>query len=208
MAILSDYEEENHKPTAKPSSSTTYEITSNIKKENKGALAPNKGNGLDLEKYSWGQSLQEVTITIPLPPGTKSRSISWELKKNHLKVGLKGQSPIIDGELFNSVNVDECFWSLEDQKSVSVLLTKKDRTEWWKSLLRGGDEIDVQKAEPEPSKLSDLDSETRSAVEKVMFDQRQKARGLPTSEEIKNQELLKKVMAENPGMDFSRAKMF
>lgn len=57
---------------------------------------PNKSNGLDMDTYSWGQSLQEVNITIPVPPGTKSRFIACEIKKNHLKVGLKGQQPIID----------------------------------------------------------------------------------------------------------------
>lgn len=90
-----------------------------------------------MDNYSWGQSLQEVNITVPVPSGTKSRFITCEIKKNHLKVGLKGQPPVIDvsvgvseqlttnfcsstqldfmslqGELCQSVRVDDCFWSL------------------------------------------------------------------------------------------------
>ncbi|KAH6809699.1 HSP20-like chaperones superfamily protein [Perilla frutescens var. frutescens] len=175
--------------------------------EKNGPRAPNEGNGLDMDKYSWGQSLQEVNITVPVPPGTKSRFIACEIKKNHIKVGIKGQAPVIDGELFQPVKVDDCFWSLEDQKSVSILLTKQNQMQWWKYLVKGEPEIDTQKAEPESSKLSDLDPETRSTVEKMMFDQRQKQMGRPTSDEMQKQDILKKFMAEHPEMDFSRTKI-
>ncbi|XVF13736.1 hypothetical protein REPUB_Repub08aG0233400 [Reevesia pubescens] len=176
-------------------------------KEETKKINPNKDNSLDMENHSWGQNLQEVTVTIPVPLGTKSRDVLCDVKMNYMKVGLKGQAPIVDGQLFAAVKPNDCYWSLEDQKMISLLMTKCDKTNWWKSLLKGGPEIDTQKAEPEPSKLSDLDLETRSTVEKMMFDQRQKQLGLPTSQEIENQDMLKKFMAQNPNFDFSNTKM-
>ncbi|KAI3897483.1 hypothetical protein MKW92_032831 [Papaver armeniacum] len=217
MAVISEIEEDeksiNHqeivqekKPPSPTSSSSSGDDDKPAKKEESNKRVPNKGNGTDMENYSWTQSLQEVTISIPVPQGTKSKSVSIEIKKNHLKVGLKGQPCIIDADFFQSVKVDDCFWSIEDSKLISILLTKQNQKDWWKYLVKGEPEIDTQKAEPETTNLSDLDPETRSVVEKMMFDQRQKQMGLPTSQETEQQEMMKKLMAQHPDVDFSRMK--
>lgn len=40
--------------------------------------------------------MSEVNITVPVPQGTKSMFVVCEIEKNHLKVAIKGQTPIID----------------------------------------------------------------------------------------------------------------
>ncbi|GJY30128.1 protein BOBBER 1 [Tanacetum coccineum] len=195
---------DNKRVKEETSSSSAKEVKED---DNKGLRAPNSGNGQDMEKYSWVQSLQEVTVNVPIPHGTKSRFVACDIKKNHLKVGLKGQPPILEGDFYKPVKVDDCFWSIEDQSSISILLTKQDQMEWWKFLVKGEPEIDTQKVEPETSKLGDLDPETRSTVEKMMFDQRQKQMGKPTSDEMQKEDILKKFMSEHPEMDFSKAKI-
>lgn len=77
---------------------------------------------------------------------------------------------------------------------------------WWKHFLKSEDEIDTQKVNPEPSKISDLDGEMKSTVSKMMFDMNQKQKGLPTSEELEKKDKLKDFMKAHPELDFSKAK--
>jgi hypothetical protein len=172
---------------------------------------PNSGNGGQTEKYLWHQTLSEVSAYVILPAGTNAKMIDVKMAINNFSVALKSKPTefLVEGKWYKKINPGESFWNLEkdgDKVTLNVTIEKFEGQNWWKSLLQGDIEIDTQKVEPENSKLSDLDGDTRSTVEKMMFDQAQKAKGLPTSEEAEKQDKLKQFMASHPEMDFSKAK--
>lgn len=169
-------------------------------------------NGAVHERYRWTQSLDTLMVYVPVPPDTKTKQLVIDIKKKHLTVKLAGQDPVLMGDMPNAVKMEDCFWSIEDdpkvgKRIISITLTKLNQMEWWKHVITTEPEINTQKVEPENSKLSDLDGDTRQTVEKMMYDQRQKAAGLPTADEQSKQDMLKKFMEQHPEMDFSKAKI-
>lgn len=60
----------------------------------------------------WTQQLAEVSVSVAVPPGTRSRDLVVEIGKKRLHVGLKGQPPLVDGELHKPVIVDDSCWTL------------------------------------------------------------------------------------------------
>jgi len=169
------------------------------------------GNGGKTDKYTWTQTLEELHVYIPIPSGVRAKDLKIDLETTKCYVGLKGQPAIIDGEWPERIKAEDSIWTIEDDeklgKVVHLAIQKwPGQWHWLDCAIKGDAKIDTQKIEPEPSNLSDLDSETRSTVEKMMFDQRQKQMGKPTSDELKKQEMLQQFMKSHPEMDFSKAK--
>jgi len=171
---------------------------------------PPLGNGGTVDgKYVWTQTLQEVTVNIPLPDNTRGRDLNVVIGKTNLKAGLKAAAPdfIVNAPLTKPIIMDDSFWTVEDNKVLVIILQKVNQMEWWDSVCVGDPTIDVKTIQPESSKLDDLDGETRQSVEKMMFDQRQKAMGMPTSEEQQKFDAIEKFKKAHPEMDFSQAKI-
>lgn len=127
--------------------------------------------------YTWRQELGEVDIVVPVPKQTRARDLTITIQKKKLSVGLKGKDKILDGELCKEVKVEDSTWTLgkrryivlslylniaaEDQESVLIHLEKLNKQQWWENVLTHHPKLDTRKIQPENSKLSDLDGETR-----------------------------------------------
>ncbi|KAI1374204.1 nuclear movement protein [Hypoxylon crocopeplum] len=161
--------------------------------------------------YEWDQTIGDLDINITVPGNLKGRDLVVEIKRQKLKAGIKGQDPIIDGDLPHAISTEDSTWTLtsapDGTKTVEIHLDKVNKMEWWAHVVTSAPKIDVTKIQPENSKLSDLDGETRGMVEKMMYDQRQKEQGLPTSDDQKKADILKKFQADHPELDFTNAKM-
>ncbi|KAI9890985.1 MAG: hypothetical protein M1814_003336 [Vezdaea aestivalis] len=161
--------------------------------------------------YKWTQTIKDLDITAPIDGKYKGKDLLVEIKAKSIKAGLKGMTPLIEGDLFAAIPSAEATWTLETlssgQKELVIHIDKSNQMEWWPHVVKEAPKIDVSKIVPENSKLGDLDGETRGMVEKMMWDQRQKELGKPSSDEQKKLDMLDKFKQQHPELDFSNAKM-
>ncbi len=61
-----------------------------------------------------------------LPSGTRGKQLDVRIQGSHLLVGLKGSPPIVDGDLHKPIkpSEEESYWTLEDNKEVTIFLQK------------------------------------------------------------------------------------
>eukprot|EP01087_Luapelamoeba_hula_P004095 TRINITY_DN14053_c0_g1_i1.p1 TRINITY_DN14053_c0_g1~~TRINITY_DN14053_c0_g1_i1.p1 ORF type:complete len:179 (-),score=50.34 TRINITY_DN14053_c0_g1_i1:37-546(-) len=133
--------------------------------------------GADIGKYVWDQTPEEVTVSVPMHrTDLKGRDITCEITRTHLKLGIKGQALIIDGELGGEIKKGESTWFLDEGKTVEITLIKQDPPKggdgWWASVVKGDPEIDLDLIEG--SKYLD-DSLLRQLKEKKKLEREAKA---------------------------------
>ena len=105
------------------------------------------------------------------------------------------------------VNADDSMWTIDhpsaDRASIVLTLEKTTHT-WWKSVFKDAperDHIDAQKVDS-TKKMDEYDEKTQGAIRKIMFDQRQKQKGLPTSDDMKMNKLIDEAR-DLPGSPFN-----
>ena len=123
-----------------------------------------EGNGGKTATYIWTQTLQEVVITFPVRAGIKAKHLNVKLGTEHLKLQIKGEDAICDGDLCKRIKAHDSTWTIEnsdDGRQVVFYLAKHNDMEWWDCVIKGDASINTRKIVPENSKLSDLDNDTR-----------------------------------------------
>ena len=175
---------------------------------------PPVNNGAVTARYSWTQTLSDVTATLPpFAASVTAKQLAVDIQPRHLTIVHKAaKQTLVDAPLHAAILPDDSTWTLEtdqhsQQRTLTLYLKKQRQMEWWSRLCEGDEAVDVTAIQPENSSLSDLDGDTRQTVEKMMVEQRQKQMGQPTSEEQKKQDALRRFMELHPEMDFSQAKI-
>ena len=132
-------------------------------------------------KDVWSQRLSEVTIITPLPSKQRGKDVVVDIGKNKLKVALKTdlKSPIVDDALTNTIILNNSFWTILDGDKLVLQLNKLSKMEWQDVACKKDSKIDTKMVQSKNSNPSDLDGKIRQKVEESMFNQRQKALGLP-----------------------------
>ncbi len=77
---------------------TAYDASMRKKEEEEQARLP----------YKWKQTLGDVDVFVPVPKGTKAKMLDVKIDKLHLRVGFKGQPPIVDVKMMYSWYQDKC----------------------------------------------------------------------------------------------------
>ncbi len=95
----------------------------------------------DAGAYQWAQTIHDVKVRFQLPPETRGKAVDYQLSAGRLRVGLKGQPPVIDGPLFALVVPGESLWTIE-KGLVEVALQKQKKHFSWDSVLQGGPVLD------------------------------------------------------------------
>jgi HSP20 family molecular chaperone IbpA len=178
-----------------PTSDDPYDdsiIPSNMKgvkyhKEN-GLQIP-VGNGGSTPRYKWTQTLEEITVLIGIPKILHGKDLDVSITCSKLSIkskqplpGQKTSSPhiFLQGDLVERIRADESTWTVEG--GVMIVTLDKLKKQFWSTVLVGDERIDTDLVDSRRH-ISDYDETTQAQIRKIVFDQTQYHKGLPSSDD-------------------------
>jgi hypothetical protein len=98
------------------------------------------GNGGYTENYYWTQTINEVTVYVDVPTGTRGKQVDCIMKPRSLSLAVKGQGQgqgsgslsLLAGNLEDVVRLDESMWTVaSDESSTQVSEEEEERGCLW-----------------------------------------------------------------------------
>nr|UPI11534.1 NudC domain-containing protein 3 [Mythimna separata] len=157
-------------------------------------------NGAEREKYLWSQNIMELDVTVKLPVDIKSsKDLKVIINPSDICVARRNGDIILKDSLPYKIKTIDSFWSISEGKLLMHLDKVQER--WWNKLLNSEEPIDLDKIDCSRP-LDDLPEDHVAKVREMQWNQERKMQGLPTSDEIRNIEVLKKAW-NAPGSPFA-----
>ncbi|OXB80737.1 UNVERIFIED_CONTAM: hypothetical protein H355_013530 [Colinus virginianus] len=87
--------------------------------------------------YYWQQTEDDLTITVRIPQDITKDDIKVHFSPDSLCVTLKDQPVLMEGKLHSSVDHESCTWIIKENKSLEIILIKKNEGPRWPELIVG-----------------------------------------------------------------------
>jgi HSP20 family molecular chaperone IbpA len=169
-----------------------------IEKDQKGNMAGVKyneeglqipvGNGGSTPQYKWTQTIDECSVLIGIPKGLRGKDLNISMTPTFLsvktKTPLEGEDKprtFVEGKLVEKIRSDESTWSMEG--GVVIVTLEKLKKTFWGTIIDGDEKIDTELVDSR-RRIGEYDDATQGQIRKIIFDQEQYHKGLPSSDEI------------------------
>jgi HSP20 family molecular chaperone IbpA len=150
------------------------------------------GNGGSTDRYKWTQTIDECTVLVAIPEGIRGKDLHVELQSDRILIREKATQSdrdgsnaepriFLEGPLTQHIIPSESTWTLESGV-LQTILYKLEKT-FWDAVLVGDAQIDTDLVDSRRN-IDTYDAATQAQIRKIMFDQQQSAKGLPTSGEL------------------------
>ena len=101
--------------------------------------------------YTWDQTIESVTVSIAVPSGTRGRDIAVDMSGSRLRAGLRGEPPMVDGELYGRIKTADSLWQLEGGV-VEITMEKVD-LQFWQTLMAVNPDVSASESGLDPRAL-------------------------------------------------------